>query len=56
MGEMIAKFIDGLYLIGMNMSLVHLVGFSLGAQVAGFVGNMVTLTKLCRITGKKLFG
>lgn len=33
------------------MSLVHLVGFSLGAQVAGFVGNTVTLTRLCRITG-----
>ncbi|KAG5878265.1 hypothetical protein JTB14_026701 [Gonioctena quinquepunctata] len=50
-GEYAAKFVDYLVQKGMNLSDLHVIGFSLGAQIAGFVGQYITCGKLPRITG-----
>lgn len=37
---------------GFNLTQFHVIGFSLGGQAAGFVGNYLTSGMLDRITGK----
>ena len=36
---------------GSSLADIHVVGFSLGAHVAGWVGSAITTGKLARITG-----
>ena len=50
-----AKFLDYLDSRGIPLSNVHVVGFSLGAEVAGFAGQTLRYDKaprLRRITGE----
>lgn len=52
-GRYTAKFVDFLVLdIGVSSKSIHLVGHSLGAHIAGVVGENVTFGNLSRITGK----
>lgn len=50
----VARFVKFLIENGVNMDLVHLIGFSLGAEVAGFAGKTLKEwnMELPRITGK----
>lgn len=52
----VARFVKFLIENGVNMELVHLIGFSLGAEVAGFAGKTLKEwnMELPRITGKRL--
>ncbi|XP_073985644.1 pancreatic lipase-related protein 2 isoform X2 [Rhodnius prolixus] len=48
----IANFIDNLVMRGgVPLERIHVIGFSLGAEIAGLVGKMVRSGKLTRITG-----
>jgi predicted alpha/beta-fold hydrolase len=54
-GKYLAKFLDYLDSRGFPLSNVHVVGFSLGAEVAGFAGQNLRYGKapgLHRITGE----
>ena len=54
-GRYLAKFLDYLDSRGIPLSNVHVVGFSLGAEVAGFAGQTLRYDKaprLRRITGE----
>jgi len=48
-GKQLAMLIQGLQRLGLSLSNVHVIGFSLGAHVAGFAG--AELKNLSRITG-----
>ncbi|XP_014247470.1 lipase member H [Cimex lectularius] len=47
----VAKFIDDHVHSGVPLHKFHVIGFSLGAEIAGLVGNLVKSGKLSRITG-----
>jgi len=54
-GKYLAKFLDYLDSRGIPLSNVHVIGFSLGAEVAGFAGQNLRHGKaprLQRITGE----
>ncbi|XP_026315649.1 inactive pancreatic lipase-related protein 1-like isoform X2 [Hyposmocoma kahamanoa] len=51
-GMCIAQLVDELVQNhGFNLSLIHPIGFSLGGQIAGFIGNYLKSGRLYRITG-----
>ncbi len=45
-----AKFLNSAFSLGLNSTQVHIVGFSLGAHVGGFAGNIFN-GKISRVTG-----
>lgn len=49
-GKQLAMLIQGLQKLGLTLDKVHMIGFSLGAHVAGFAG--AELKNLSRISGK----
>lgn len=53
-GIYLAKFIKFIVKQGVPMQNIHLIGFSLGAKVAGIAGKALS-GKLPRITGKFVF-
>ena len=55
-GRLIGKALLSMVTLGTKPSDVHVIGFSLGAQVAGFIGETLKSSglKLGRITGKCL--
>ncbi|GJQ69471.1 hypothetical protein Trydic_g6578 [Trypoxylus dichotomus] len=50
-GEYSAKFIDFLVTRGLHLPSLHLIGLSLGAQMAGVTGQNVRSGRISRITG-----
>ncbi|XP_048506017.1 lipase member H-A-like [Athalia rosae] len=48
---MIGRLLDQLILSGVSLTSIHIIGFSLGAHVAGFAGKNVKLGVVRRITG-----
>lgn len=52
-GKQLAMLIQGLQKMGLSLHNIHLIGFSLGAHVAGFAG--AELKNLSRITGTVVF-
>lgn len=50
-GNYIARFIDYLVKNGLNLADLYVIGMSLGAHIAGYVGKNVKSGKLPRITG-----
>ncbi|KAJ8940385.1 hypothetical protein NQ314_010733, partial [Rhamnusium bicolor] len=50
-GKYSAKFIDYLVTKGLNLSDLHIIGMSLGAQAAGLTGQNIESGKAARITG-----
>ena len=50
-GIQVAKMVDFLVREGTPIGNIHLLGFSLGAHVAGWAGASVTVGKIPRITG-----
>jgi hypothetical protein len=53
-GRLVGKALLSMVTMGTKPSDVHVIGFSLGAQVAGFIGETLKSSglKLGRITGK----
>lgn len=53
-GRQVGKTLIAMVTMGTNASDIHVIGFSLGAQVAGFIGETLKGygLKLGRITGK----
>ncbi|KAJ8949851.1 hypothetical protein NQ314_008103, partial [Rhamnusium bicolor] len=49
-GQYGAQLVDYLVLNGLNISTLHVIGMSLGAQIAGYVGQSVTSGELPRLT------
>ncbi|XP_046589812.1 lipase member H-A-like [Neodiprion lecontei] len=50
-GDMVGRLLDQLILSGVSLTSIHIIGFSLGAHVAGFAGKNVKLGIIERITG-----
>lgn len=53
-GQYSAMFIDYLVSRGLQLEKLHLIGLSLGAQMAGVAGFNVRSGKIARITGTSL--
>ncbi|KAL1464551.1 hypothetical protein WDU94_004184, partial [Cyamophila willieti] len=51
-GHFIANFIRFLVSKGYPLERMHVIGFSLGAEIAGFAGKALDIGKLPRITGR----
>lgn len=51
-GTYTARFIKYLHSRNVSINNMHVIGFSLGAEAAGFTGKSVTSPKLPRITGE----
>lgn len=51
-GEALGAFIKWLNTMGIPMNNIHIVGHSLGAHVAGVVGDRLKGQKVNRITGE----
>lgn len=51
-GRFAAYFIDYLVSRGFDLATLHVIGFSLGGQISGFVGQYLTSGRLPRITGE----
>ena len=49
-GNSTAAFINSLHLQGLHFNKLHLIGFSLGAHIAGIAGSLVN-GRISRITG-----
>jgi hypothetical protein len=49
-GKQVAEFVDFLVSSGIVLSRIHVVGFSLGAHVSGWVGHFIQSGRLVRIT------
>ncbi len=54
-GNYLSKFLNFIVSNGVPIKSIHLIGFSLGAEIAGFTGKDNSFGKLPRITGKFLF-
>lgn len=50
-GLYLSKFIKFIVSHGVPIKSIHLIGFSLGAEIAGFTGKETTFGRLPRITG-----
>lgn len=50
-GVYLSKFLKFIVKHGVQIKSIHLIGFSLGAEIAGFTGKDKSLGKLARITG-----
>lgn len=50
--RILSKFLDQLAEGGIEMDRIHIIGFSLGAQVAGFAGDSINYGSIFRITGE----
>ncbi|XP_050429449.1 pancreatic triacylglycerol lipase-like isoform X2 [Adelges cooleyi] len=50
-GQYLARFIEYLVSQGFSLSNIHVIGFSLGAEIAAFAGKELKIGKLPRITG-----
>ncbi|XP_063243720.1 lipase member H-A-like [Bacillus rossius redtenbacheri] len=50
-GRHTATFLDYLVSRGLDLASLHVVGFSLGAEVAGYVGGFLASGRLPRVTG-----
>lgn len=46
-----AKFVDFLVHMGLRLDRLHIIGMSLGAQIAGLTGKHITTGRARRITG-----
>ncbi|XP_067009676.1 endothelial lipase-like [Anabrus simplex] len=55
-GRALGNLLDQLASSGADLGRVHLIGYSLGAQVAGIAGNAVLRGSVCRITGSSSGG
>lgn len=51
-GKFSAKFVDFLVLMGLKLKRLHIIGMSLGGQIAGITGKYVRTGRVHRITGK----
>lgn len=54
-GRFSAKFIDFLVHMGLKLGKLHVIGMSLGGQIAGITGKYVRSGRIHRITGKLSF-
>lgn len=52
-GRIVARFVDLLVAAGASLDKIHLIGFSLGAHVAGYAGTFNNGT-VARITGENI--
>nr|UPN66604.1 pancreatic triacylglycerol lipase 2 [Colaphellus bowringi] len=50
-GKYVARFIDFLVSLGLQLDNLQIVGMSLGGQIAGLTGKHITSGKVARITG-----
>ncbi|XP_072399608.1 lipase member H-like [Diabrotica undecimpunctata] len=50
-GKFSAKFVDFLVVQGLQLSSLHIIGMSLGAQIAGLMGKNIKSGKAARVTG-----
>lgn len=54
-GLYLAKFVRFIVFHGVPIKSIHIIGFSLGAEIAGFTGKDTTFGKLPRITGEHCY-
>lgn len=55
-GKFVGSFLDWMVTdAGVSLDLLHVMGHSVGAQIAGMVGEHVSVGKVARITGQTNF-